>query len=243
MRYLGGKSRLGKRIASVVLQLAEGDEAYYIEPFVGSAGVAEKIVSLGFNGDLILADASPDLIHLYHKLQMGWEPPDEVSEREYERWRGEKPSAMRGFVGYGCSWGGKFFGGYARGEGRNYAGESKRALLKTINALSHAKFVLSDYKELTLPKERSIIYNDPPYKGTTSYEATGGFDTGTFWNWVREASKDHLVLTSEYQAPEDFEVVWSKDHTTSIRPKGGNEKRAEGLFRWKGTTTRTANQS
>lgn len=230
MRYLGGKSRLSKYIAPIIKNHSDGKEQY-VEPFVGSAAVAERLARNGFSLPMLLADAAEDLILMYRKLQSGWVPPTRVPEHFYKTLMNcNTPSALRGFVGYGCSWGGKFFGGYARGEGRNYAAESSRALRKTINHLGGARFILSDYRELVLDAP-SIIYCDPPYRGTTKYEAVPEFCSDDFWVRVRGwESEGHTVIVSEYAAPEDFVCIWQKKHHTSVRSKEGSERRTESLF-------------
>jgi DNA adenine methylase len=50
-----------------------------------------------------------------------------------------------------------------------------------------------------------LIYCDPPYAKTTKYSSD--FDSSKFWDWVREMSKDNIVLVSECQAPDDFQSV------------------------------------
>lgn len=232
MRYLGGKSRLAKHIGKVIVEYTDNSHVAYREPFCGSASVVEWLAKNGYQLPMFLYDAAPDLIELYQDLQRGWTPPSDVSE-EFYNFLKEQPyhSALRGFVGYGCSWGGKFFGGYARGENRNYADESKRSLLKTISHLSAATFSLASYQDLDYREwDRSIIYCDPPYKGTTSYEAVQEFDSNEFWQIMREWSQLHTVIISEYDAPDDFRCIWEKGHSTSIRPKDGNEVRQEKLF-------------
>ena len=83
MRYLGGKSRLAKEIAGVLSGFL-GSAGVYVEPFVGSAAVAEKLAGLS-PIPMLLADSHPDLILLYRAMQNGYVPPDAVSEQEYEQ--------------------------------------------------------------------------------------------------------------------------------------------------------------
>ena len=37
-----------------------------------------------------------------------------------------------------------------------------------------------------------------------------------FWDWCREKVEEgHIVFVSEYNAPDDFECIWSKEVTVS----------------------------
>lgn len=227
MRYLGGKSRLAKYIAPVILERSK-KITQYCEPFLGSAAVAERLAALGVPPYVMqLSDNSYDLMLLYRGIQDGWIPPSHVSEQEYNEQRNARPSTFRGFVGYGCSWGGKLFGGYARGESRNYAAESGRALLKTVGTLRQAAFIHLDYRDLR-PVAGTVVYCDPPYENTTKYSAD--FDHDEFWETMREWSRRCNVFVSEYSAPDDFVSIWAKEHHTSVRGNRGSEQRIERVF-------------
>lgn len=77
------------------------------------------------------------------------------------------------------------------------------------------------YEDVKL-EPNSIIYCDPPYKGTDKYFSD--FDYDRFYDWCEDRAKDgHKVFVSEYYMPEDrFTSVWSK----SVLPKlaGGKAK-------------------
>jgi len=60
-------------------------------------------------------------------------------------------------------------------------------------------------KELDIPAN-SLVYCDPPYRGSTGYD--GWFDSRAFWQWCRDKTREgHTVFVSEYKAPPDFECV------------------------------------
>jgi DNA adenine methylase len=178
---------------------------------------------------------------MFKALQEGWSPPSEVSLEDYNAIRRDKLSyadALVGFVGFGCSYGGKFFGGYARGGKRtsgvprNYADESARRLEKMRPGLcgAHTIFILENYWELFIPN-KSLIYCDPPYSNTTKYTGTRDFDTNQFWLWAEQQAKEgHKVLVSEYEAPEHWTCIWSKELTTTMDKNPANKKRQEKLF-------------
>jgi DNA adenine methylase len=199
MQYLGGKSRIAKQIARVIADLRQPDQLY-IEPFIGSCSVFHLIPEpkIGF-------DAHRDLILMWRAVQEGWVPPESLSEQEYNALRDSPSSPLRGFAGFGCSFGGKWFGGYARNRrGDNYCRQAKNSVLVKRAGLSGAVLGRCDYRSVASPPG-SIVYCDPPYAGTTSYSLY--VDHGDFWRWVREQSRESTVLVSEYEAPSDFRVV------------------------------------
>ncbi len=174
---------------------------------------------------------------MYKALQNGWVPPDYVSEEQYRDYWSTRPidDPMTAFCGFGCSFGGKWFGGYARSEGKVcYAATTQRSLLKQLPLIQNVKFRYGLFHEHN-PKG-CIIYCDPPYENTTNYGAFKGFDHELFWSTVREWSKRNTVLVSEYQAPSDFNCVAEFPSRMGLRTKGFvNEVRTERMFILEGT--------
>lgn len=75
--------------------------------------------------------------------------------------------------------------------------------------------------------KNAVIYCDPPYANTTKYK--DDFNHDEYWNWVRKMSKNNIVLCSEYNAPDDFDCIWSKELTTTL-DKNSRSKAVEKLF-------------
>ena len=230
MKYMGSKNRHAKELVPILTEYRKSGQTY-VEPFVGGFNMIDKL-----ENPRIANDTHPYLIELFQALQKGWVPPDEVTEDEYKDIRenmGSYPPALVGFVGFGCSYSGKWFGGYARGNDskgnpRNYAAESKRNILKQLEKIRNVKIQNDHYLELEVP-ENSIIYCDPPYKGTTQYKDT--FDHEVFWNWVREkVAEGHTVYVSEYSAPKDFICIWMKRVNSSLEKDTGSKQGIEKLF-------------
>lgn len=114
----------------------------------------------------ILNDRHKYLIAMLQSVQNGYELPERITPEEYRYIRDHKDDdpALAGFVGFGCSFGGKWFGGYARNaSGTNYALQSKRSLLKDMATLQDARFVCEDYRRVCIPPG-AVIYADPPYQ-------------------------------------------------------------------------------
>lgn len=219
MKYMGGKNRIGKEI-SKILKKYRNPNQLYIEPFVGSAGVFQymKAPKLG-------CDLDEDIISYLLALSKGWTPPKNVSEELYNKIKNNEIKCspeLRGFVAYGCSYGGKKWGGYARGKRsngkpRNYANEAYNLSLKKQLGLKDGVFMCCNYIDLN-PKD-TLIYCDPPYKGVTDYPYLETFNHNKFWNIVRKWNKNNVVIISEYNAPKDFISIWEKRKVTSIDQK------------------------
>ena len=77
--------------------------------------------------------------------------------------------------------------------------------LERLQQLERLELYSDSYENIVIPKN-AVVYCDIPYKYVTEYKE-GQFDHTKFWDWVREQSKHNLVFVSEYQAPDDFEVV------------------------------------
>lgn len=181
---------------------------------------------------MILNDKHKYLIDMLQGVQNGYELPEYISEEQYKYIREHKDDdkVLTGFIGFGCSFGGKWFGGYARNKGgTNYALQSKKSLLKDMKTLIQAKFICKDYRDVDLP-ENCIIYADPPYNNTTGYSKTK-FNSNEFWQYAREVSKNHLMFISEQTAPDDFISIWKKPFTRTLDVNKNNQfKVTEKLF-------------
>jgi len=148
-----------------------------------------------------------------------------------------------GYAGFNCSYGGDWMRGYIRNDYKGNNGKPMTSRTHRYNNIVNQLEVLKEestlilscggYEEMSIPPN-SIIYCDPPYQNTTSYGAVDAFDHNAFWQWCREKTLEgHKVYISEYNAPDDFECVWSKELYNAIG-KGDGEKPIEKLFIYKG---------
>lgn len=240
MQYTGGKSRIAKQIAAAITPpLARGGENHFISLFCGSCAVESKI--RGFS-HIVCNDRHPYLIALLNAVKGGYSPPDSVSESEYQFIRQNKDldPALTGFVGFGCSFGGKWFGGYARDKyGRNYAAQGKQSLLADMSHLMEATFTCSDYRSVKIPPG-AVVYADPPYAETTGYSGEK-FDSEDFWICARLiAETGHKIYVSEQKAPPGWVAVWEKPFTRTLdRNKSNQFQVTEKLFVWGGNDEQT----
>ena len=226
MKYMGSKLRHAKEILPIILKNRKEGQ-YYVEPFVGGANVIDKVT-----GNRIGADINEYLIAMWQAVSKGWLPPEVITEEDYQNVRNnkDKDKALTGYVGFALSYGGMWFSGWRRDSvgKRDYVAESFRSALKQFPNLIDVNFVRSSYENLDIPKE-SVIYCDPPYKGTAQYRDK--FDHSPFYDWCREKRKEgHRVFVSEYNMPEDFICVWEKKVCSSLSKNTGSKKAIERLF-------------
>lgn len=221
---MGGKSRIRRDIAGYVNANSDRNSAF-VSLFCGSCAVESLIDAQ----QKICNDAHPYIIAMWRALQRGRKFPERITEEEYYHIKENKTedSALAGFVGFGCSYGGKWWGGLARERrGDNFC----KAPNISIVGLEHAEFICLDYRDVVIPPN-STVYCDPPYKATTGY-STGAFDHKAFWEYMRKISKNNNVFISEENAPEDFVCVWQKPLRRQIDNQGENTfVRTEKLFK------------
>ena len=236
MRYLGGKKRISKWVASHLLVLPHKKK--YIEPFVGAGSVFE-LVAPAFQ-EAQANDLHPDLILLWQAIASGWIPPDLISKDEYLRLRDEAPSALRGFAGFGSSYSGVFFAGYCHRPyhkthdiyERAYSLAAKDSLLKAKMAFANATITNLDYREVKVD-ENCLVYCDPPYRDTVGYKGTPAFDSDVFWavakTWTQTGA---TVVVSEASAPPEWAILAEQTRAAFIRSdkKAPAVQRREALY-------------
>ena len=237
MKYMGSKARHAKELLPIILKDHKPD-MWYVEPFVGGANMIDKVDTqvapkrLGCDSNEYLVSMWKDA--LSGNLDFSYVTPD-----EYKHVRENKNLYTKGFVGWvahGCSYNGKWFGGFA-GEittkvntKRNYQKEAASSIAKQVKLLSDCKFMYKSVFDLSFEQSgKCTIYCDPPYAGTTKYK--DDFDHERFYEWCRDRHKEgHTVFVSEYSMPDDFICVWSKEVNNSLTKNTGSKKGIEKLF-------------
>lgn len=235
MQYFGGKQRIAKRLVSEVIQplLDSGSYTLYAEPFAGSCNVISQVK---FDKRLA-SDIDPYIIATLEAASKGCIFPESIGEDTYKSIKAEPesyPEDLVGFVGYGCSFGAKWFGGYARSpkSDRNYAAEASRSLKRKGELLKGTGFHVGDYRELfnlLYLDSPALIYCDIPYAETTGYKS-GDFDHQQFYAFAQElARKGHTILVSEYEhnaiaAGQGDRIVWKTESKQDMRSKDGKRK-------------------
>jgi len=231
MKYLGGKFRIAKAIANRINGLRP---KFYWEPFTGAGNVIQYIQADSRLG----TDIDPHIICYLNYVRDGYQFPAEVSEDEYSRWKALNPSspleyAMKAHVGYGCSFSGKWFGGYARGSNgngkpRNFARESADAAKRQGPRIQGINFQTANYQNIPA-NQYDVIYCDPPYRQTTGCGTRQAFSSDDFWDWAYRVSGKSHIFVSEFIAPPGWAEVYSHTLNSGLRSKAGKDM-TERLF-------------
>lgn len=228
MQYLGGKHRLAKRIVAAIR--ARVGDVYMWEPFCGGLSVT---VELAKGGGGLASDVHLPLISLYQACRAGWIPPEHVSEAQWRVARTlSDTDPLKAFAGFGHSFGGKWFGGYAdkgpKRAGYDFTLCTTRALARQIPATAHWDFRhLSFFDVAPNAGQNVAIYCDPPYEGTTGYAMD--FDHAAFWKRCQEWAQFCPVLVSEFVCPVPHRVLWSLERRINVQATTANV-RTEHLF-------------
>ncbi len=235
MQYLGGKSRIAKHLAEVIDQHRQPGQLVW-DAFCGGLSMS---VALRKKGPVWSTDANVALISLYRAVQNGWEPPTEVSEETYRAAKALPDSdPMKAFCGFGCSFGGKWFGGYQpfvkatktathRGGDTNPPLAAKRALARNLRG---ASVDLVDFNAIEPRPTAAMLYLDPPYAGTTGYAGVPPFDHSKFVERVRGWAEHTHVFVSEYSFPVGAVVFEREKPKTVAGGAGGGRVGIERLY-------------
>ena len=247
MRYLGGKYRIADKLSPVIADYLEDKDLYW-EPFLGAGWVAYELAielerrSMLDSVKLYASDIEPNLMALHKALQDGSVTlPANLSREQWQALKLEtKPSALRAFAGYGCSFGGMFFKSYAKSDSkRNYASNAKHSIERVARKVSLFNLHTIDFNDPgldsgelldTLQAGKAVIYCDPPYNNTAGYQVK--FNRQEFIeNCLILSDYGNTVLVSEYMINHDrFKVIKEIKSKTDIRSTMGTD-RTERLYR------------
>lgn len=243
MQYQGGKSRIARKIALVIRELYPQAELIN-DPFCGGGAMTKALAELGFK--IHASDSHPDLIMMWWAVVAGDAAVfADVTEAEYQALRNAASSARRGFVGYGASFGGKWFGGFGRhpkvqtkdqplNNAQPYH-EARRSVARLAVYRSQLTFTHNDYRQTP---DDVLCYCDPPYAGTTGYDGER-FYHDVFWRWVARRSGPTFV--SELSRSEgdnhtdrglsDLRIVWRKEHLSQNASNSPTSKHRGAIVR------------
>lgn len=228
MQYNGGKTRIARHIAPIVNSARNG--LFCWEPFCGALGITEHL-----KPDFA-SDSHAGLIALYNTLRKepDWLDKFDCTEDAYriaKSWPDDDPG--KAFIGFACSFGGKWFGGFAKPNAshpRGFADAGRKLLARKLASVTCALETGSFFE--VAPTDGYLIYCDPPYHGTTGYAGVPAFDSGAFADrCVEWAAAGSTVFVSEYSFPVGREV-WSRE-STSTQGAGvqGGKRHTERLYR------------
>ena len=232
---MGSKRRIWKYIAPIILD-GRKENQYYIEPFCGGCNSIACV-----EGNRIASDINPYLIEMWKTLlENETALPMSITRETYNKAREAYKTkdhttfsiAELGWIGFMASYNGIFYHSYSGislSDGKDYVQASINNIKKQIEPMKGCNLYCCSYEKLEIP-DYSIIYCDPPYKGTKGYDVE--FDYPKFYNWCHTMKQEgHKVFISEYDMPTDFTCIWSMEVSNSLdRYSTKREKRLEKLF-------------
>jgi len=200
MQYQGSKKRLSKTLKPFIEQYIKSD-SIYVEPFMGGCNMLTEIdakIKYGY-------DYNEYVVEFFKALQNNsFYPPDFIDKETYDKIKKDKEyqdnnKPLTAWVALGCSFGAKWFGGYAKDvtkAGKSRQMIARNGLDKQIPKLKNIIFNYSSYDDIEI-QENMVVYCDPPYADTLKYK--DDFDSEKFWDWVLEKSEICPILISEYK--------------------------------------------
>ena len=182
-------------------------------------------------GPRVANDGCAPLICLHEAWRNGWRPPAHVSEELHRelRVKQDPTDPLTAFAGFGCSYSGLWFGGYARGwqypgtrhqaafakgatEPVNYAAVATRSLDRLHSRCASVAFTCQTLEQIharlrepdALVRPGDLVYCDPPFLGTAGYSYFKGFPYALFLecieHWIALGAN---VFVSEYAKQSD----------------------------------------
>lgn len=247
MRYMGGKFRQSKAIAQC-LKPYFNENTVYVEPFCGGMWSAARVCRDLRPRTVILNDVNKPLILMWEKCMKegtDWLPQYPTKE-EYELYKSrmDECDPLTAYYGFGFSFGGAWFSSYIK-PGTSHNGDQRKSIQKKVDVIKQCGVILTNksYANLDIPEE-SVVYCDPPYEGRTKAHHFGKFNYDEFWQWVRNLSRRCVVLTSCFDCPNDFKIVYTWGDTVHRYTGGKREKwytdgTCEKLVVWEGASYAT----
>ena len=100
--------------------------------------------------------------------------------------------------------------------------------LERLQSLQSLETTQLDYREVEI-KPDSVIYADPPYRGTGKY-GKAGFDHEAFYDWCEQQTAPLFI--SEYQMPEDrFTCIAEWSRVSSLCATNNSLRVTERIYR------------
>ncbi len=212
--YLGNKFRIAEDIYAVMRTNFTFKNV--VSLFCGGGALELLLAQKGFA--VLANDLDSGLIELHnHLLHHGNIPKDFITREMFFEMK-DQPNWLGAYIRHCWSFGNNQ-------EDYMYSVEREKgdpALLiehgsrikhledyRSLDVSSNIRFISNDYRDVDLspysPAD-TIIYCDPPYKGTRGYHV-GEFDNEAFYKWA--LALPYTALISEYDMPEPFTCIAS----------------------------------
>jgi site-specific DNA-adenine methylase len=226
MHYLGGKSRLAKRIVQAIID--DGPLTSVCDPFCGGLAMSMEFARRGIVA--YASDALPGLGNAHADIALGLvrlKPKNASEERYLQAKREDDTSSLGMSLRVGMSFGGKLDGGYTRAPQEDALKYIRQFNLNADKCVAVADFLrinrrAMDYREAcAFADDDGVYYFDPPYQDTTGYSGVGKFDHARFWAFCRGLAQTRRVYVSEFQAPEFCKPILQITRKTDVTRRAG----------------------
>ena len=223
MKYIGIKAEYAAEIVPILQDIIERyDVEQYVEPFVGGFNIIDKIecdYRLG-------SDIDPLICNLVEACRERPQLLDTLKAPTKEEYCDVRDNPDKYAPWYRAA-----VILLARYNPRHFE-EAKTNFKRQLPSLRNILIGCCDYRDLRFPIHKTVlIYCDPPRAGFVEYGKE--FDTAAFWEWCRRQSKaGHIVIVSEYTAPDDFVCIWERDTKTHLNNRQKYDRK-ERLFAYR----------
>lgn len=230
MKYVGGKSRLVKTYIPILMKsFYENNCEQFVDCTIGGGAVISAVPD---SVKRIGMDLDHGLIALFKAVQEGWLPPKFVSKEDYYNLKSNPHDniVLSTYVSYAISFGAKKWGGYAKDNGNSkYSREGYNSMVKQQKKLIGIDLYSVDFMDYC-PDKKSLIFVDPPYKGTTGYNVKP-FDYDRYYKWLEKMKNlGHVVFCCEYSMPDNFTIVCEKEIKQTLNKDTNSDSRVERLY-------------
>ncbi len=245
IRYWGGKTRIGKRMAQAIVDLMKQYQLEYdcvVENFCGIGGLTLPLNEiLPTDISFVASDADFGVVGFLKAIQSGWTPPKcTITETEFNKLKltKEDRTPMHVLIGNATCYNGKYFADRFQ----DYTNPKLAVACRKIQKLKHLtqgiEFKVCDYRDYDPQKWNNCLFIcDSPYRVIEKYydcqlaKHFQGFDFEAYEEWVRNMSKHNYVICCEYTMSQDFACIWSLE-TLHNNKTNLNKPKIEKLFIW-----------
>lgn len=100
--------------------------------------------------------------------------------------------------------------------------------MRSLERLENIIITNLSYERVQI-KDNSVIYCDPPYKDTYTYQKGKNIDYEKFYKWCLD--NNNPVFISGYEMPEQFTLIRAfKEHCCKLSPTNKSKKVTENLY-------------
>ena len=228
MRYLGGKSRLAKKIVGVIKARAP-ETLGVCEPFMGGGAMTLELAKWR---PVLAGDRAPGLADLYRAIGRGFRLPSHgTTFEEYNRLKTEARqgvvSPLHTAVGFFLTFGGMWFRGAHPAEPTQVYAKQFNTNAEIWSQQNNIYLVqdacdFTDWRNYMRPG--MTVYADPPYEGTEPYRACPVWISDIFYKEARIWRElGARVFISEFDCP--FTCIW-KEHRKAATSQPGLERKS-----------------